>query len=83
MGTKAATFMAAMEISARTSTDGVNLEHFLNDPGPIDISLPLAQYTSLTETVRRSWCLKINSGSVLVRRIQRNKLLARFYVNSD
>ena len=45
------------KISASTTTDGVYLVRFLDDPGPIKLPLPPARYTTSTGAVRGSWCL--------------------------
>ena len=55
-----------------TTEDKVYLVSFLHDPGPIEIPLPLARYTTLTGDVRCSWCLQVHIASEFPRGVQRN-----------
>ena len=60
------------KISARTTTKGVHLVRFLDDPGSIKLPLTPARYTTSTRAVRGSWCLHVHLASGFVRWIQRN-----------
>ena len=60
------------EISAITTEDNVYLVCFLDDPGPIELPLPPARYTTSTGAVRGSWCLQVHTASEFPRGIQRN-----------
>ena len=60
------------KISASTTTKGVYLVRFLDDPGPIKLPLPPARYTTLTGLVRGSWCPQVNIASAFARGVQRN-----------
>ena len=46
------------KVSASTTTDGVFLVRFLDDPGLINLPLTPARYTTSTGAVRDSWCLQ-------------------------
>ena len=59
------------KISAST-TDGVYVVRFLDDPGPIKLPLPPARYSTSTGGVRGSWCLQVHEASVFPQGIQRN-----------
>ena len=59
------------KISAST-TDGVYVVRFLDDPGPIKLPLPPARYSTSTGGVRGSWCLQVHEASAFSRGIQRN-----------
>ena len=60
------------KISASTTTKGVYLVRFLDDPGPIKLPLPPARYTTSTGAVRGSWCLQVHLASAFARGVQRN-----------
>ena len=60
------------KISASTTEDKVYLVRFLDDPGPIKLSLASASYTTSMGAVRRSWCLQLHIASAFPRGIQRN-----------
>ena len=51
------------KISASTTTKGVYLVRFLDDPGPIKLPLPPARYTTSTGAVRGSSCLQVHLAS--------------------
>ena len=55
------------KISARTTTDGVYLVRFLDDPGPIKLPLTPARYTTSTGTVPDSSRLQVNLASTFAR----------------
>ena len=59
-------------ISASTTTKGVYLVRFLDDPGPIKRSFPPTRYTTSTGAVRGSWCLQVHLASAFARGVQRN-----------
>ena len=59
-------------IYASTTEDKVYLVRFLDDPGPIILSLPPALDTTSTGAIRDSWCLQVHVASAFLRRIQRN-----------
>ena len=60
------------KISASTTTDGVYLVRFLDDPGPIKLPFSPARYTTSTGAVRGSWCLQVHLASTFTRGVQRN-----------
>ena len=60
------------KISASTTTKGVYLGRFLDDPGPIKLPIPPARYTTSTGAVRGSWCLQLHLASAFARVVQRN-----------
>ena len=60
------------KISASTTTKGVYLVRFLDDPGPIKLPLPPVRYTTSTGTLRGSWCLQVPLSSAFARGVQRN-----------
>ena len=60
------------KISANTTEDGVYLVQFLDDPGPINLPLSPARYTTSTGAVRGSWCLQVHEASAFPGGIQRN-----------
>ena len=45
---------------------------FPDDPGPIQLLLPPARYTTSTGAVRGSWCLQVDIASGFLRGIKRN-----------
>ena len=59
-------------ISASTTEDKVYLVLFLDDLGPIKLSLPPARYTTPTGAVRGSWCLQVHIASAFPWGIQRD-----------
>ena len=59
------------KISASTTKDKVYLDRFLDDPGPIQLPISPARYTTSTGAVRGSWCLQFHIASTLPRGIQR------------
>ena len=60
------------KISASTTTDGVYLVRFWDDPGPIELPFSPARYTTSTGAVRGSWCLRVQLASAFARGVQRN-----------
>ena len=60
------------KINASTTTKGVYLVRFLDDPGPIKLPLPPARYTTSTGAVRGSWCIQVNLAGAFARGVQRN-----------
>ena len=60
------------KISASTTTDGVYLERFLDDQGPIKLPLAPARYTASTGAVRGSWCPQAHLASAFARGVQHN-----------
>ena len=60
------------KISASTTTDGVYLVRFLDDPGPIKLTRPAVRYTTSTGAVRGSWCLEVHLASAFAPGVRRN-----------
>ena len=55
------------KISASTTDDGVYLARILDDPGPIELPLFPARYTTSAGAVRGSWCLQVHIASAFSR----------------
>ena len=55
------------KISASTTTDGVYLVRFLDDPRPIKLPLTPARYTTSAGVVRSYWCLQVHFASAFAR----------------
>ena len=60
------------KISASTTTNGVYLVSFLDDPGPIKPPLSPVRYTTSTGAVRGSSCLQVHLASAFARGVQHN-----------
>ena len=60
------------KFSTSTTEDEVYLVRFLDDPGPIELPLPPARYTTSTGAVGGSWCLHVHIASAFPRGIHRN-----------
>ena len=65
-------WLGKISTSTSTSTKGVYLVRFLDDPGPIKLSFPGARYMTLAGAVRGSWCLQVHLVSAFARGVQRN-----------
>ena len=50
---------------------------FLDDPGPVKITLPALRYTTTTTSAPGSWCLQVHSGSALFKGLLRNVDMSR------
>ena len=60
------------KISASTTTDGVYLVRFWDDPVPIKLPFTPARYKASTGAVRGSWCPQVHLASTFARGVQRN-----------
>ena len=60
------------KIGASTTTDGIHLACFLDDPGPIKLPLSPVSYTISTGAARGSWCLQVHLASAFARGLQGN-----------
>ena len=65
------------KISTSTTTDGVYLVRFLDDPGAIKLPLSPARYTTSTGAVRGSWCLQAHLANAFARGVHRNVDVSR------
>ena len=70
-GTRATTVCGGLG-SASTTTDGIYLVRFLDEPGPIKLPRSPARYASSTGAIQGSWCLQVHLASAFAGGVQRN-----------